>query len=345
MVNKMESEKLRLYKQWYAQVRNWKLQSLFLNLNMTQKNNRFGPCPACGATHDRLGRPPIKIYKNDQFNVMERWLCNAIDCKVKGNIFDFVAYRQTGMPASMIKNGFAIQQLFYELNLADEPTNTAPPIQKREYPPVDEVLKLLQSCTLLKHTNNKRVVKWCKRRGLIQDKMITAGVVSRDFDYNSLTVSKNSDKGLPWFPDFWAKYFPVLIPMVDFKGDLKSLMGRSLDTGKRKTTCPIGYSTSNLFFANKKARQFLKKEIVPEKIWIVEGEMDYLTISMSEKVTAIGIRSGSTNHVQLMPWQKTQTVLVATDNDKQGDIFAEETLRNIFPAKGVRVDMRKLGGK
>ena len=114
---------------------------------------------------------------------------------------------------------------------------------------------------------------------------------------------------------------------------------------KRKTTCPLGFSTRGLYFANKKARLFLSKEYAPEKIWICEGEIDYLTLAQADDITVIGVRSGSISGVQLMPWKAGQIVYIATDNDKQGNKYAEEITRNVRPAISRRVNVKMLGGK
>ena len=137
--------------------------------------------------------------------------------------------------------------------------------------------------------------------------------------------------------------YPVIIPLVDWKGNLVSLVGRSIGHERRKTSAPIGYSTKNLVNATLSARRFMQKLDVPEKIWITEGEMDYLAIAQSGAST-IGIRSGSIGAIQMLGWQEHQTVFIATDNDRTGEMYAEKVAENVYPAMAKRVRLDMIGG-
>lgn len=343
----MASEKYESYKRWYDEVKGWALNDVLTNMNLIKKSGRFGPCPACGTSEDKMSRPPVRVtYVVGQSGgsgkaTMDQWTCNH--CHVKGNIFDFVAYKETGGDASSIRpRGYGMQQLFADACLSEPPVgNSVDKVKKIEYPPTKEVLALLQKSTIINKCKEKRILNFFKNRGLLAEKINTAGVAPGDFPYESLTVGQ--DRNCSWYLRSWAKSYPILIPLVDYRGDLKSIMARALNNSKQKTTCPIGFQVQNLFFANKNARLFLKKETVPQKIWIVEGEMDYLTLSMAEDVFVIGVRSGSMSHLQLIPWRKEQTVFIATHDDAAGNRYADEIKRNIHPAGWKRIDMKNLG--
>lgn len=348
----VNSQKYDAYKKWYQDVKGWSLLDLMHKLCEEMKGTRpsdfrFGPCPACGSLRDKTDRPPVRVYyihRNAEGGgkaTMDRWICNS--CQVTGNIFDFIAYREAGTDAASVRpKGYGIQQLFIDACLSDAPVEKAVNIVKKiQYPPTNEVMALLTKSTILNKCNEKRITNFLNKRGLIHEKMTSAGVAPKDFDYESLSQAEGKTCG--WFIRSWAKKFPILIPLVDYKGNLRSLMARALNSSNRKTTCPIGYDVGKLFFANVNARLFLKKQIVPKKVWICEGEMDYLTMSMAENIYVIGVRSGSMSHLQLMPWKKEQTVYIATHNDKAGEQYAAEIKRNIYPARWKRVDMRNFG--
>ena len=133
---------------------------------------------------------------------------------------------------------------------------------------------------------------------------------------------------------------------MDYQGNLKSIYGRSIRTVIRpKCIAPIHYTTANLFFTNKLAWEFLRRQTRPAAIWIVEGEMDFMSISQREDIPVIGIRSGAIEHLQLMPWHVIQTVVIATDNDRSGNKYAKEIAERVYPANPKRIHLGMLGGK
>ena len=334
---------------WYEQAISYPLEAIAKALGMKphRSKGRWGPCPSCGAEKETdkkgksLTRPPLKFYKNSKgANV---WLCNNHGCNAYGNIFDLVAYKKEGQPTENV-GWKRIRELFETLEICERTVENFMEKKDIEYPPVEEIFAMLKASTPIPKSSSPMISRWCKTRGLDKTK-VQAGLIDRNFDCSSLTQKTWHDKTLPWWLDKWKKQFPILIPLVDYKGDLKSLIGRATNADKRKQSCPLGYSTAELFFANKNARLFLKKEKRPEKIWICEGEVDYLTLAQFDQLTVIGIRSGSLSHLQLMPWHICQKVYVATDNDQQGDNFANQIKKLVQPAQPERVDVRKLGGK
>ena len=80
-------------------------------------------------------------------------------------------------------------------------------------------------------------------------------------------------------------------------------------------------------------------------IWIVEGEMDFMSIMQLERFPVIGIRSGAIDDLMKMPWHITQTVVIGTDNDTIGDKYASQVAERVYPAQPKRLQLRFLKKK
>lgn len=345
-------------KDWYVQAKSYPIEAIAEGLGLKKKGNRWGPCPTCGAENlkeiskTQKNRYPLRLYTCGDNT--EMWECMA--CNEYGNSFDMVAWAKEGRSAADTLTSYYDKQAkkyrndwtvlrthFQEMHICEHTVEKLRQHTRVKYPPTAEVELLLKTSTWIPRCDSQRIISWCNRRKLDKEKM-QAGVVNPGFDCSSLTTSEWHDKTLPWWLDKWITLYPILIPLVDCSGNLKSVVGRATNSGTRKTTCPLGFSTANLFFANKNARRFLKREYIPEKIWICEGEVDYLTIAQLDQMTVIGVRSGSMSHLANMPWQICQTVFIATDNDATGEKYADEIAKNLFPASGRRIDVRNLGG-
>ena len=334
-------------RKWYEEAQMQSIQAVAQQLGMESKNDRYGPCPVCGSSkggeHDT--RPPLRFSKTKKKN--DRWYCQ--NCDTMGNVFDLVSYQLHDCAAGELPQ-FSILREFFTSDTIHQIKKK--PIKKKEfrYPPTNEVKAILDASEPLCITENKRVIAWTKRRGL-DIKRLKNGprVLNKDFDYGSLTQVPVKSGSTSWFPHAWATTYPVILPLVDYRGNLKSILGRAISPRvKRKSSNPIYYTTSNLFFVNKPAWEFLRGETRPATIWIVEGEMDFMSISQHDDIPVIGIRSGAIEHILKMPWHITQTVVIGTDNDNAGNKYAKQVAERIYPAQPTRLQLqilRKKGGQ
>jgi len=328
---------------WYQQFTNMGMHEAAQRLGIQNKgkSKRYGPCPNPACSKDRSEkdpRPPLAFFIG---NREERWHCYV--CKIGGNIFDLVSFSTYGKAAAALDNFSDLRQWIgstpapthkYEIPVRKEPS----------YPPADEVRRLVLAATRIAKCSNAKIREWCKSRGLDIDK-IPAGVCDPAFDCGTLTqVETSRGRISPWWPSIWRKEFNILIPMVDFQGNLASVLGRTTYGRRRKSSVPISFSTRNLLFACTKARRFLQREETPEKIWITEGEIDYLTIAQLGQ-PVIGIRSGSLDAISLMKWQEHQSVFIATDNDEAGERYATQIAEKVYPACPRRIRLDMLGGR
>ena len=329
---------------WFEQLRATDIVVMLQQLGLTQKGRRWGPAPCCSADRasDKDSRPPVNTI-NDKL-----WVCNA--CGTHGNIFDLISQHIDNKQMEEM-NWETIRDWWKSFSPADEDNKELiqNPVQshKREYPPLEEVENLIDQTILLKDANKKMFNRtrdyynWMKFREQrhIHDNAPAAFMIP-DANLKSLSLVESSRGTMtPWWRPEWRRSFPLIVPLWDNQGILRSLLGRTYGSAvrnHRKTTVPIGYTTENLFLANKTARAWLRKEATPSIIWIVEGEIDFINVALAGKAV-IGIRSGSINGLALMPWHRTQKVLIATDNDKAGDKYAHDAAIYCRPAQPMRI--------
>ena len=322
-------------KSWYDNIKSYTISAAANTIGMQINKNRAGPCPACGekTSGKNDSRKPVKILGADTI-----WLCNA--CHFKGNIFDLISFHMHGCKAGDLEEFSVLREFIsYEPMMRSyEPE----PVEEPKYPPFEEIKRFVLSSTPVAACTDAKINRWLLQRGLDKSK-IPAVIIDPLHEPGWMTeVTTSRGNPSPWWPRPWRTQYPILIPLFDYKANLRSVVGRTTMTKRRKSTVPIGYTTRNLFNATKAARKFMQNIDIPEKIWITEGEMDYLTIAQYGEA-AIGIRSGSIQDIGLLRWKNHQTVYIATDNDQAGDRYAEQVAETVYPAKPARIMLDALG--
>lgn len=316
------------------------------------KQNRFRDCPACGATKEKsLKRPPVGCFGKNQYEMM--WECNV--CHVRGNKFDIVSYYMYSRPASELESfaqlkGFVVAQNY--CNLKKSPRIIEPP-PPPEYPPLNEVQAILtKGCTPLHKANIPRKLDdYLKSRGLDKNK-IPCGYLDKQWDgWEKLTkVESSNGRQTQWWPGEWAIKFPLIFSLVDYKGVVRSFLGRTwydytIQKYKRKTNVPISYTTQDLLLANQKARDWMKHKHIEEHVLITEGEMDYATACQEVDTIVIGIRSGSIDVVNKLPWTPDMKAHIMTDWDQKGEKYAKQLAKNVGRAIPMRADLHSILGE
>lgn len=295
-------------------------------LGMTGKRNRYGPCPACG--HQRTAqdsRPPVRA--SGRYS----WWCNA--CQNNGDIFDLISYSLWGHN-SKDADFKALRQFFTERNHIRVP-EYKPDDNLSVYPPEAQVAWIYNEAHMLDdHCTPDAVWDYVHGRG-INPCGGSARCANRDLDHSQLRwVSNSQGKKMPWWPSVWVKLYPIILPMYDAAGSLKSIHGRSIDpNANRKTSAPLGFSAKGLYFMNKRALMMCSGDVEPEEVWIVEGEIDFLSLEQftrEEDITVIGIKAGSLTD-QLLPIPRNAKIYICTDPDEAGDQYAQKIIR-MYPS-------------
>jgi len=333
-------------KSWYDEAQEQDIFAVAEQLGMSGQNKRYKPCPACGVTQagENDKRPPVRFSLTKRKPQKMRWFCQS--CETMGNVFDLVSFAMYGSAAADLPR-FNVLRSFFSNEVLAEIKKKPKRVEKIEqYPPPDEVKLLLDASTPLCDVQDRNVIIWAKNRGLDIKKLKNGPrMIDPNFNFNKLTKVNVKHGTSPWFPKSWSKKYKIILPLVDYKGNLRSVYARATSKLQPKCRAPIFYTTKNLFFVNKLAWEFLKGQTRPMTIWIVEGEMDFMSIMQLERFPVIGIRSGAIDDLMKMPWHITQTVVIGTDNDTIGDKYASQVAERVYPAQPKRLQLRFLKKK
>jgi hypothetical protein len=329
---------------WYEKAEEIDIDEVLMRLGASERMRRWSPCPMCKSeTENHSTRNPLAIRKRP--GKADQFYCNA--CQGFGNIFDLVAWSLFNESAGDLQRRGDFKQLKEFFVNSDFVTD---PLVKKSrpvlYPPQEEVRAFCQAA--IQVNLNKNVNNYLKSRN-INSMKAPAKIASKCYDVESLTKVEckfgDEIRMVPWWPKKWLSAFPLLIPLVNFRGELVSVLGRTIykNYKYRKSTVPIGFSTQNLYMLSPQALAWIHGQVIPEKIWVTEGEIDYLTVAQHGQPT-IGIRNGRVDSLQMLPWKDFQRVYIATHNDEAGNRYAKAVSNCVQPAQPMRINFNLLGG-
>ena len=324
---------------WIASVKNeHSISRVALQIGMKTKNGKnYGDCPACHAskrsTSGKGNRGPVNIFRADGGDY---WKC--FPCGAGGDTLDLVAYHLHGMKGSQVKDFKQIKEFFEVKNFATEEVEVQ--MKKEEYPPSHDIINLrerLRTSTVCK-LQHEHIDEFLVRRGINPRRLLGCAIFPDSFDYDALTnVKLSSGDMMPFWPSSWAQRYPIMVPLFDLTLTMRSFQGRAINPREKpKSMCPAHYAQTGLFFANAQALEFLKSG-GHKTVWVVEGEMDYMTMSCHHDGPVIGIKSGSIEIFSNIKHRKDVTFILATHNDKAGDRYAEKIVAQLLDNKVKRL--------
>ena len=315
--------------------------SVAANLGIKQRGLRFGPCPACGAETVSGKDKRLPIGRTTGTNT-QGWRC--FNCTAGGDMLDLVSYKLAGSRLRDVTDYSEIKEFFNIKNFAQ--VDVIEP--QKDNIPGQDLGALFASMDQRKvhDAKQKHVDSYLRTRGINPRKVMEASVFSPTFNYLSLQkVETSSGKMMPFWPYSWSRDYPLCVPLFDENGHLKNFQGRAvttLDSG-RKTMCPVGFNMAGLVFADWKTRAWLQGGVGPSKVWIVEGEIDFLHLCSiyhdDDSVGIIGVKNGSLPWFNRAKLPATAEVIIATDNDKKGDEYAVKIAESLYPIKPKRLKL------
>ena len=138
----------------------------------------------------------------------------------------------------------------------------------------------------------------------------------------------------------WARYrgstwfqsgHRLLLQSFDANGEPLSVRAwRVCDGDSPKRLPPAGHKQAGLVQANREAVQMLKGEVCPKRLWVVEGEPDFLSVCWRRSGDAvIGIGSGgwTIDHARKVP--VNAEVMLSTHIDRAGEKYAADVLETL----------------
>lgn len=322
---------------WYEEIQAMSLEQILSDCGHKLIKKRFRDCPVCGAARTkRDARPPVGVFGRAP---KMRWHCNA--CHAEGTKLDIISYYLYSKPVCDLDDFKQLRSFVDAVgDTSGKPTEKIEHIAPPEYPPIEEIKKVLRKG--VKHLRDVNVTQklqgFLDERGLDRNK-IPCGLANPNWGgWDDLTKVRSSNgRDTYWFPRNWAREYGLIFPLVDHHGNITSLLGRTWYNRGRKTTVPISYTTSGLLLANHDARKWMKEKNLVKEVIICEGEMDYATACQEWDGVVLGIRSGSIDVCRKLPWLNGMTVYIATDNDIIGDSYAENIAKLVGHATPMRV--------
>ena len=326
---------------WIATVKENSFESVAANLGINERGGRYGACPVCEAerTGTKDKRFPIGVTRGTNTT---GWRCFA--CGAAGDMLDLVSFSLNGCKFRDAQDKKSIREFFNVKQF----TSTEVTSREKERLPEDDLRRLFESMKGRKvsEANHTHVNAYLSGRGIDFQNTHGAFVFNHHFAYNDLKkVATSQGRMMPFWPYKWARDYPICVPMWDKEGKIASFQGRAIakmDNG-RKTMCPISFSMSGLIFACKNSLQWLRGEKTFKEYWIVEGEIDFLTLTSMEQfndICVIGIKNGSLPFFWNRRFPAAARVVVATDNDPKGGEYASKIAQAVYPLVPARLMLR-----
>jgi len=190
-----------------------------------------------------------------------------------------------------------------------EPADVAAP----KYPPKAE------EWYVYARDGDEAVLRWAESRGFT--KAAFEGAKCGPFFRRAW-----QERAPEWAPGWDRDGFHVLVPLFDHEGRVMSVRGRWGRVGEpspRKNILPLGYDVAGLVMTTLPGWQMLRGASTPPALWIVEGEVDLLTITIAlarrgRGEAAIGVFNGSWSPRFTAAIPKNIEVVVAVHDDIAG---------------------------
>jgi 5S rRNA maturation endonuclease (ribonuclease M5) len=340
---------------WIAEARRIGVAEVALALGLREYRRTIGPCPACGVGQRGQRDPRLPAgMRGDGLG----WACHR--CKVTGDALDLVAWQLHGsklkeLDAERIKE---VARWYADQGWVEVKGYT--PRHPRKRPLEARPVPLLPSPSTPPPRPPKAQVEalWASCVPVCDDPEVAAWLESGGFDPTRIE-DHDLARALPQsakLPDWarirgkkWTYGWRCLLPAWGASGELESLRARwcrpkeELDGLPKNAAAAAGPgSASGLVVAEGLGLQLLQRGAVPEwwswaedyeplKVWIVEGETDFLSLATkvwseaSDTAPAIlGIWAGAwTDELSARIPLDVGQIVIATDVDEAGEKYAK----------------------
>lgn len=330
---------------WVDQVKAWPVADIAsrLGLDVLRRGADVSfPCPACGKnkrhTKGSDTRHAAKLMPEN------RWWCEP--CGAGGDAVALACAVVTGAPtatrdrwhdvrAACVASGLCLGDAVSPRSPASIFTPPAPmpsqPEVGRSYPPTDEVESFWNDCEPITATSPEGA--YLDARGFNLARLPWLHMVR--------AATSRAVKSFRWWPSSWRLTWPLMFPLFNALGELRSLHARAISSSiEPKTRWPFQCSASGLLFADGVGLEFLRSHGSAEAtrglegIFLAEGATDTLKLAQVLEGTAatmgvLGYVAGSKRALAEIDWPLGVPCIVATDDDAVGDKYATDVRRTL----------------
>jgi len=314
-------------------------------------------CPACGqerrhaTRHDRRGALGVRA-NGLGFRCM--------DCDTSGDAVDLVALKLHGKRFPELRGNAAIKvrQWFEEFSGRDlrsdppaAPIAPPPPSEPVNYPPESEVRAFWDGCVEV--DEDEAVSAYLRGRNLRPgyvagfNRARALPVAMRELPRWARKRVEDNGPRIPWT----VSGHRLIVPLFDERGLMRSVLARAVGPAEIKSYAPAGFTRAQLVMACPFARWLLATGERPQwwplehemRVVVTEGEADYLGWATRWSDAAefapatLGIVSGSWSASIAARLADRSVVVVSTDNDLQGDLYAQ-TIMDTFAGREVSLE-------
>ncbi len=219
------------------------------------------------------------------------------------------------------------------------PAKVIPMAPRRTYPPGPEVGALWSLCRPV--LEDAEACRWLEGRGL------APAVIARHDLARALPLGRElpgwasyrGDRSMRPRPEPWSVLgYRLIVPLYDAEGVIRSVRARAVmevAPADPKALPPSGHASQGLVLADALAAEMLARGAWPEhadkRVVIAEGEPDFLTWGMRATIAVLGLAgSGQWTESLAQRIPAGTTVIIRTDQDDAGDIYAEVVTRTLW---------------
>jgi hypothetical protein len=297
-----------------------------LGLSRSKEERQKWTCPAHGGTSLSLS-----VGRDGTLRV------RCFGCDLSGDIFSLIGAVEGLSDFSLVLER-AAEYAGYADELAAErkgyrPTRSAPrprrippPPPPPSYPPVEEVWAAWEACTPLWEAPSDL-------RTYLDGRAIDAVTASR---FGLVRATAQTMPAWAVFGDAWhARGYRLVCPIYDSQGVMRSLRAWSPTSATHKRIAPKGFTTEGLVLADLHALAMLRGEGTPRRVFVVEGEPDFLVTSLAYRLTepnrpaVLGVVAGAWSKAIAAKVPDGADVRVATHEDDAGEKYASEILDSL----------------
>lgn len=270
---------------------------------------------------------------------------NCFGCLFAGDVFNLLAVVENLDPdhdfPELVRRAADLARLPLDrdTHAPRRPASVIPMVPRRAYPPGQEVGALWSRCRPV--IEDAEVCRWLESRGLAPN------VIARRDLARALPLGRElprwasywGDRSTRARPEPWSVLgYRLIVPLYDAGGVVRSVRARAVTEtapSAPKALPPAGHAMQGLVLADPLAAHFLAhgtwSEQSDKRLVIAEGEPDFLTWAMRATVAVLGIAGNgqwTDGIAERVP--AGTTVIVRTDQDDAGDLYAEIITRTLW---------------
>lgn len=294
-----------------------------LGYELSKGRRAFRPCPACGMR----GRSPSEKRHAVAVTGRGNWRHYYDQCGGNGDALDLVAYHLHGVPLPQCTpEQRATVRAWFEGGAPT--TRPARAVERPRYPSAVELSLMWRLCTPVSCSPD------------VASYLLSRHLHPVTLDRLEVCRAVRTTRSQAWWPEWWpyeqrrstAGTFRLAVVGFDGEGNARSMHARSIRSTQQggKVRWAADRAAHGLLFPNPRGLALMKgHDRAAEGVWVVEGLIDYLTMSQRVAVeghahAVFGGTSGSWSALKRIRIPARVPIWVAMDPGETGRRYTRE---------------------